>query len=111
MSAGTLSAATVSWRRVRLERRGDDDVGGQHDGAAGIRGGEHDLLCRLLKIGLVQRLADRDALRGEERVRHAAADDERIDLPDQVSEKLELGGDLCAADDGDDRMRVGLPSA
>ena len=55
------------------------------------------------EIVLAQRLADRHALGGEERVGHAAADDQHIDLGDQIAEQIELGRHLGAADDGGHR--------
>ena len=57
------------------------------------------------KILLGERLLNVDALRVQERVRHGAADHQRVDLGDQVLQQLELGRDLRAADDGDDRAR------
>ena len=63
-----------------------------------------------------------DALGVQERVGHAAADDQRIDLADQIFEQVELGRDLGAADDGDrpaasgfqrllERLELGLHGA
>ena len=51
----------------------------------------------------MKRRADGDPLCMEEGVGHGAADDEAVDPPDQVGEDRELGRDLGAADDGDDR--------
>ncbi len=56
------------------------------------------------EIVFAQRFADRLALRREERIGHAAADDQRLDLVQKVAEQIELGGNLGAADDGRDRM-------
>ncbi len=50
-----------------------------------------------------ERLADRPALRLEERVGHGAADEQRIDLAEQVLDDLELVRDLGAAEDRDER--------
>ena len=55
------------------------------------------------QIMLAQRFADFDAARGEEGVGHSAADDQMIDLADQVAEHVELGRDLGAADHRRDR--------
>ena len=52
---------------------------------------------------LAERLADVDALGGEEGIGHAAADDEGVDPVDQVAEQLELGRDLGAAHHRDHR--------
>ena len=54
-------------------------------------------------IVLAQRLADRLALRRQERIRHAAADDQSIDLVEEIAEQIELGRHLGAADNGRDR--------
>ena len=51
----------------------------------------------------MERRADGDPLRMEERVGHGAADDEAVDPADQVGEDREFGRDLGATDDGDDR--------
>ena len=56
---------------------------------------------------LEQRVADRVALRGEEREAHRAADDERVDDLQQRLDDAELVGDLRAAEHGDERaLRV-----
>jgi hypothetical protein len=58
------------------------------------------------------RLADRDALCLQERVRHRAADADRVGLRDEVLEHLDLVGHLGAAQDRDERLRrvrEGLP--
>ena len=55
------------------------------------------------QLMLAQRLADIHAARGEEGVGHAAADDQMIDLADQMAEHGELGRDLGAADHRRDR--------
>src|SRR5205809_7259720 len=52
---------------------------------------------------LAQRLSDIHTARCEEGVRHATADDEVINLAQEVPEHGELGRDLRAADDGGDR--------
>ena len=53
---------------------------------------------------LAERLADIDPLRREERVRHAAANDQGIDFFDEVEQEVELGRDFCAADNGNNRL-------
>ena len=91
---------------ARLEFPGDDAVDRQDDArsrptAASI------MICLAVvgKIVLAQRLADIGAARGKEGVGHAAADDQRVDLLHEVHQQVDLGRDLGAADDGDDRAR------
>ena len=48
-----------------------------------------------------QRFADADALRMQKSVGHAAADHQRVDLADEIFQKIDLGGNLGAADDRD----------
>ena len=57
--------------------------------------------CR--PVGLEQRVADRLALRGEEREAHRAADHDRVDDAEQRLDDAELVGDLGAAEHGDER--------
>ena len=54
-------------------------------------------------VGFAQRGADAVALGSEEGVGHAAADDQGVDLGDQVVDDADLVGDLGAAEDGDER--------
>ena len=54
-------------------------------------------------VALQQALADRVALGHEERVGHAAADDERVDAVHQVLQHGDLAADLGAADDRRER--------
>src|SRR5919199_1829816 len=56
----------------------------------------------VVHLRLLQRLADRMALRREEGVGHGAADDQHVHLAGQVAQQVQLGADLGAADDGDD---------
>ena len=55
-------------------------------------------------VFLDQRFADLVPLRLQEGVRHAAADDERVDLVQQVLDDADLVADLGAAEDGDERL-------
>ena len=85
------------------ERRRNDGVDRQIDCLAELfRLGEHVLaIVHLLVVD--QRLADLIALRREEGVRHAAADDEAVALVEQVVDDLELVRDLRAAEHRDER--------
>ena len=102
-SAGTASIGDRLVGGAGLEFLGHHAVGRQDDGAAGGRRLDHDLLGGLGKVVLAQRLADIGAARGEEGVGHAAADHQRVDLLHQVHQEVDLGRNLGAADDGDDR--------
>ena len=53
-------------------------------------------------VGFDQRLAGGLAQRVEEGVGHAAADQQRVGLVEQVVDDVDLAGDLGAADDGDE---------
>ena len=65
-------------------------------------------LAGLDLVGLQQRVADPVALGGQERVAHAAADEQSVDALEQVGDHAELVGDLRAAQDDDVRaVRVG----
>lgn len=91
-------------RRVGREMIGDGSVDRQDDGAVGGFGLFHDAQRGRGEILLGQRLADADALGVQEGVGHAAADHERVDLSHEVFEQVDLGRDLGAADDSDDRL-------
>ena len=56
------------------------------------------------EIGLSERLADRETLREEERVRDAAAHDETVNGRGKVIQNRELRGDLGAGNDRHQRM-------
>ena len=74
-----------------IDRQHDLAPGGSCFGEDSARG--HD------EVGLAERLADGFALRRQERVGHAAADDQRVDFRQQIAEEIELGRNLGAADD------------
>ena len=59
------------------------------------------------QIVLAQRFTNIHSLRRQEGVGHAPADDEVLDLADQIVEHLELGRNLCSPDDSRDR-RLGI---
>ena len=94
---------------------GHDDVGRQHEGHALRLGRVQDALGVLDAVTLEQALADGVALGHEERVGHAAADDEGVDPVHEVLEDPHLVRDLGAADDGRERAwpatRAGAESA
>ena len=60
------------------------------------------------EIRLGERFSDGNALRQQEGVRHAATDDQHVDLLDQVLQEIELGRHLGAADDGGHRTLGGF---
>ena len=89
----------------------NDRIDRQHDLAAQRLGLGQDIARVRDQIVLAERFADRLALRGKECVRHAAADDQRLDLRQQVAEQIELGRNFGAADDGRNRMLRHLEGA
>ena len=91
-------------RHVRRELLRHHHVDRQHDLALERLGLGQNIAGVGNQIVLAQRLADRLALGGEEGVGHAAADDQRLDLRQQMPEQVELGGNFCAANDRHHRM-------
>ena len=93
--------------RVR-EVRSDDGVDRQQQlNALGLSLGHH--VAAVIDLLVVEQgLADGVALRSEEGVGHAAADDEGVDLLEEVVDNVQLIGDLRTAEDGDERAgRIG----
>ena len=88
---------------VDLGRDGDDVVGRDqklHAAIGGlVEGGPGDDHL----VPLDERLADREALGQLERVRHRAADEDRVGLVEQPIDHLDFIGDLCAAENHDER--------
>ena len=80
MSAGTASMddGLASARSARSSR-GDHRIDRQHDLAAGLLRPRQDLARGVVHLGFLQRLADANALRGEEGVGHRAADHQHVD--------------------------------
>ena len=78
----------------------DDGVDGKNNLTTLLLGLRHDVARDAVKIGLGKRLADHRAHRLQERVGHAAADDQRVDLGDEVCQHRDFRRDLGAADDG-----------
>ncbi|CEG09411.1 hypothetical protein BN961_02837 [Afipia felis] len=91
-------------RRMSNELTGDHCVYRQDHGALGGFGFFQNPQRGRRQFLFAERLADIHALRMQEGVGHAAADHQRIDLGDEVFEKIELGRDFRAADYGSDRM-------
>ncbi len=90
-------------RHVGFEPGGNHGVDRQHHLALGLLRLIHDGLRGVDEVALDQRAADILAHRHQERVGHGAADDQHIDARQKVTEQVELGGNLGAADDGRDR--------
>ena len=82
---------------------GDDDVDRQDDADVVVGGRRQDPPGVVDAVGLGQALADRLALREQEGVRHPAAEDEHVDLGQQVVDDADLVGDLGAAEDRGER--------
>ena len=91
-------------RRIGREMKRHHGIDRQDDGAIRRLGLFQDPQRGGGEILFRQRFADADALRMQEGVGHAAADHQRIDLADEVFQKVDLGGDLGAADDRDHRL-------
>src|SRR3954447_22537423 len=85
---------TVPWR-IRLN--------GQRDLTALALELCHDLTCFADELGFAQRLADVHSGRGHEGVGNPAADDQLIDLFRELCEDRELGRNLRATDDRNQR--------
>ena len=97
-SAGMASVATISIVRVRRELRRGQHIHRQHEFDAALVGLGHELAHPVELVFLQQRAADLVALRLEERVGHAAADQQPVDLGQQVRDDAELVGHLRAAE-------------
>ena len=69
----------------------------QHRHAASGRGIEQ-LAGDPQRLLLLERRAHRHPLRGQERIGHAAADQDGVDPPQEIAQDADLGGDLGAAD-------------
>ena len=83
-------------RRVGREFFRDDDIVRQVNGAARALGAFENVLRLAEQVILVERFPDLHPARGKEGVRHAAANDQMIDLADQVTQNGELGRHLGA---------------
>ena len=83
---------------------GDDNVIRQMDRASGRLGPIENRIDGVAQLLLAQRLADIDAAGIQERVGHAATDDQMVYLGDQIVEHVQLGGNLGAADHRSDRL-------
>ena len=83
----------------RRERRVDHDVGREHDPDPGLLGPGEVVAAGLDLVLLEQAAADLVALRLEEGEDHAAADQQRVRLGEQVVDDAELVGHLRAAED------------
>ena len=79
-------------------------IDGKHDFAAKRFGSAYDLARRADQFAFVQRFADRFALGDQKRVGHGAADNQRLDLGEQIAKKVELSGNFGPADNGGHRM-------
>ena len=83
---------------------GHDDVDRQDDPDALLLGGRQDPPRIVDPVGLGEALADRLALRQQERVGHPATQDEHVDLGQQVVDDPDLVADLGAAEDRRERL-------
>ena len=91
--------------RAVMDLRGGDHVGRQHQPHA-LAARLRDDAARVVELlGLDQALAERQAPRGQERIRHAAPHQDRLAAGEEGVEDLELAGDLGATDHGMKRLR------
>lgn len=84
---------------VGQELLGNHDIGGQRNFCATRLGVGHDLVGGRDQVRLVQRLAHVVSGHSDKCIGNAAADDQLVDLVDQVGQQLQLGGDLAAGHD------------
>ena len=90
-------------RDARLELRCDDVIDRQLEAQVPRPGLLLDLPRRVEQILLDERLPDRQPARLEERVRHRAADEQRVHPRHEVLDDLELVRHFRAAQHGDER--------
>ncbi len=90
-------------RRAGFELWRDDVIDGELEAQAALLGPPLDVTRRVELFGFDERLADGQIPRLEERVRHRAADEQRVDARDQVLDDLELVRNLRAAENRDKR--------
>jgi len=98
ISPGTASVATVRLGTTRLECGSDNHIFGQYHTAVLPARQSQSLARTVGHVALAQRAADFPALSTEKCIRHCAGDDEDIDLADEKAQQIELGRDLRAAD-------------
>ena len=96
---------------VRSEGVGSHGIGGQQQFDALLLGLLDHVQGILLPVSLQQRVADLSALSSCEGVSHAAADDDGISDLQQVVDDADLGRDLGAAQNGDQRTLGSSQSA
>ncbi len=107
--AGIFSAGSVLYSRPAGDLLGHDDVDRQDDPDAVLLGRGQDAPGVLDPVGLGQALADGLALGEQERVGHAPAQDEQVDLLEQVVDDLDLVADLGPAEDRGERPGRATP--
>ena len=84
--------------RVGLKTKRHDRIDGQNDRAVRVLGLGQDAARGVRHVLFGERLLHVHALRKHERVRHRAADHQRLHPADEVFEQLQLGRDLGAPD-------------
>ena len=95
--------ASTSCDASGVDAIGHDVVDRQLELDAARRGVGFDAPRFVELVVFDERLADRHAARLEERVGHRAADEQAVDLAEQILDHLDLVGDLGAAEDRDER--------
>ena len=90
-------------RRGRVDPLGHDVIDRKLDRHASLHRVGFDTPRGVELVVFDERLTDREAARLEERIGHRAADDQAVDLLQEVLDDLDLVGDLGAAENGDER--------
>ena len=90
-SGRTAVTAAMRTSAPFFSSRRENGIARQEDGTALRSRIAHDVARRTEQVVLAERSADVDALRRQKGVGHAAADDQRVDIGDEIGKELELG--------------------
>ena len=101
--AGIFSARSVLYSVPRVTSLATMTSTGRTTRTPLFAADDEDPASILDPVGLGEALADGLALGEQERVRHAAAEDQQVDLGEQVVDDLDLVGHLGAAEDRRER--------
>ena len=90
-------------RRASLKFLRNNNLLRQHDFTLRLRGLSENSARRIQQINFAERLANLFTLCGQKRIRHAARNNENIDLLNKIAQKFELGRNFRAAYDSSHR--------